>query len=60
MFEIEIFSIYNKTIENKASNKLYYFLYISKAKHKLFLKSYLDVLNKLLLVKFGIKNFCSK
>ena len=60
MFEIEIFSIYNKTIENKASNKLYYFLYISKAKHKLFLKSCLDVLNKLLLEKFGIKNFCSK
>ena len=60
MFEIEIFSIYNKTIENKASNKLYYFLYISKAKHKLFLKSYLDALNKLLLEKFGIKNFCTK
>ena len=56
LFDIEIFSIYNKDIENKKckNNKLYYFVYISKAKHKILLKTYLDTLNKSFIGKFRI------
>ena len=56
IFEIEIFSIYNKDIENKKckNNKLYYFVYISKTKHKIALKTYLDILNKVFIGKFRI------
>ena len=56
IFEIEIFSIYNKDIENKKCkiSKLYYFVYISKTKHKIALKTYLDILNKVFIGKFRI------
>ena len=58
VFEIEIYSIYNKDIENKNLKKfkLYYFTYISKVKNKIALKSYLDILSKSIIDKYRNKN----
>ena len=57
IFELEIYSIYNKDIENKKmkKSKLYYFTYISKTKNKIALKSYLDILSKFFIDKYKIK-----
>jgi hypothetical protein len=58
-FEIELFSIYNNNNENK-NYKLFYFTYLSKAKKVLAIKNYLNTLNKILLDKFQIKNYCNQ
>ena len=56
IFEIEIFSIYNKDIEDKSYKniKLYYFVFIPKTKHKIILKTYLDIFNKTFIEKFRL------
>ena len=59
-FEIEIFSVYRKNIDNKKNNKLFYFTYISKNTNSLVLKSCLDLIIKSFLNKFLIKNCVDK
>ena len=58
-FEIEIFNVYDKELEDEKfpNINLFYFTYILKASNKNTLKYYIDLLNNSIFEKFSFKNY---